>query len=202
MRFGLAVAAIGLVATPAVAVWPGAAPATMAAATTATNDAATGTDIVRMPVDPSGTAFADCTTRPGEALCGAGRAADILFVDLADPGRPTSTRSFSLLAAEDGAMLTAYDAAGRTIGSVRGAGDGERVTLVGAITRIAVRPAAAIRPAPMDTATAMSHVPEPATWAMLMIGFGMIAAGVRRWMRRSQARFDERIRRIAAGEAV
>jgi len=196
MRFGLAVAAIGLVATPAVAVWPGAAPAT--------NDAATGADIVRMPVDPSGTAFADCTTRPSEALCGAGRVADILFVDLADPGRPISTRSFSLLAAEDGAMLTAYDAAGRTIGSVRRAGDGERVTLVGTIARIAVRPAAAaaIRPLPMDTATAMSHVPEPATWAMLMIGFGMIAAGVRRWMRRSQARFDERIRRIAAGEAV
>ena len=195
MRFGLAVAAIGLVATPAVAMWPGAAPVT------ATSDSGTGADIVRMPVDPSGTAFADCTTRPGEALCGAGRAADILFVDLADPGRPISTRSFSLLAAENGAMLTAYDAAGRTIGSVRGAGDGERVTLVGAITRIAVRPAAAaIRSAPVETA--MSHVPEPATWAMLMIGFGMIAAGVRRWMRRSQARFDERIRRIAAGEAI
>ncbi|GAA3717288.1 hypothetical protein GCM10022268_27090 [Sphingomonas cynarae] len=198
MRFGLAVAAIGLVTTPAAAVWPGAVFGTAAA----TSMTATGADIVRMPVDRSGTAFADCTTRPGEALCGAGRAADILFVDLADPGRPTSTRSFSLLAAEDGAMLTAYDAAGHTIGSVRGAGDGERVTLVGAITRIAVRPAAAIRSAPVDTAMAMSHVPEPATWAMLMIGFGMIAAGVRRWMRRSQARFDERIRRIAAGEAI
>lgn len=197
MRFGLAVAAIGLVATPAMATWPGAVPVT------ATSDAGAGADIVRIPVDPSGTAFADCTTRWREALCGAGRAADILFVDLADPGRPTSTRSFSLLAVEDGAMLTAYDAAGRTIGSVRGAGDGERVTLVGAITRIAVRPAAAaIRSAPVDTATAMSHVPEPATWAMLMIGFGMTAAGVRRWMRRSQARFDERIRRIAAGEAI
>jgi hypothetical protein len=30
----------------------------------------------------------------------------------------------------------------------------------------------------------------------------MIAAGVRHWMRRSQARFDDHIRRIAAGEAL
>jgi hypothetical protein len=193
MRVGLAVAAIGLVATPGVA------------ARLDNNAGVSGasTAIVRMPVDPSGVAFADCTTRPGESLCGAGRAANILFVDVADPHRPIATRSFSLLAAEDGAMMTAYDAAGRTIGSVRGGGDGERVTLVGAITRIAVRPAA--RPASIDSATgsaAMSHVPEPATWAMLMIGFAMIAAGVRHWMRRSQARFDEHIRRIAAGEAM
>lgn len=196
MRFGLAVAAVGLVAMP-VAAWPGEAPVVGSLRDI-------GNAVVRLPVDPSGIAFADCATRPAEAPCGAGRAADILFVGLSDPQRPISTRSFSMLAAEDGAMLTAYDAAGRTIGSVRGAGDGERVTLVGAIARIAVRPAAPLAPiGPADVAmSAMSHVPEPATWAMLMIGFGMIAAGVRHWMRRSQARFDERIRRIAAGEAM
>jgi len=194
MRLGLAMTGIVLVATPAAAVR-----SDHAADTTA--------DTVWMPVDRSGVAFADCATRPGDALCGAGRAADILFVDIADPHRPIATRSFSLLAAEDGAMLTAYDAAGRTIGSVRGGGDGERVTLVGAIARIAVRPAAAIRPVPAGMAAgsgaaAMSHVPEPATWTMLMIGFAMIAAGVRHWMRRSQARFDDHVRRIAAGEAL
>ncbi len=196
MRLGLAVAATGLVVTPAVAVRPGQMP--LAAV------ADSGAPLVRMPVDPAGIAFADCATRPGAVLCGAGRGADILFVDVADPRRPISTASFSLLAAADGAMLTAYDAAGRTIGSVRGAGEGERVTLVGPIARIAVRPAvaAAIGPAPVGVAAAMSHVPEPATWAMLMIGFAMIAAGVRHWMRRSQARFDEHIRRIAAGEAM
>ncbi len=198
MRVGLAVAAIGLVATPSAAARLDHVPVAIAA----------GAPIVRMPVDPAGIAFADCATQPGEALCGAGRAADILFVDVADPHRPIATRSFSLLAAGDGALMTAYDAAGHTIGSVRGNGDGERVTLVGAIARIAVRPTAtAVKPARGVTMTergavAMSHVPEPATWAMLMIGFAMIAAGVRHWLRRSQARFDEHIRRIAAGETI
>ncbi len=195
MRFGWVVAAIGLAASPAMAA-------------RLSDGVATGA-VVRMPVDPAGLAFADCATRPDTAVCGGGGAADVRFVDMADPRRAVSPTSFSLLAMEEGAELTAYDAAGRAIGSARGSGDGERVTLVGPIARIAVRPAAApakaagrIAAIRGDAAAAMSHVPEPATWAMLMIGFAMIAAGVRYCIRRSDARFDDHVRRIAAGEVM
>lgn len=197
MRFGWAVVAIGLAASPAMAAQ-------------LSDSVSAGAAVVRMPVDPAGFAFADCATQPDTAVCGTGGAADVRFVDMADPRRAVSPTSFSLLAMEEGAELTAYDAAGRAIGSARGSGDGERVTLIGPIARIAVRPAAApvtkaangIAAIRGDAAAAMSHVPEPATWAMLMLGFAMIAAGVRYCLRRSEARFDDHVRRIAAGELI
>lgn len=43
-------------------------------------------------------------------------------------------------------------------------------------------------------------VPEPASWALMIAGFGAVGYGMRRAVRRSDARFDLRIRRIAAGE--
>lgn len=43
------------------------------------------------------------------------------------------------------------------------------------------------------------HLPEPATWAMLLIGFAMIGGAIRIAIRRSQARFEARVRRIAEG---
>ncbi len=46
----------------------------------------------------------------------------------------------------------------------------------------------------------IAHLPEPATWAMLIIGFGAIGALVRRRFRLSEERFNERIRRITSGE--
>lgn len=44
-------------------------------------------------------------------------------------------------------------------------------------------------------------LPEPATWVMLLLGFGAIGAFVRRKFRKSEERFNQRIRSIEAGEA-
>jgi hypothetical protein len=46
----------------------------------------------------------------------------------------------------------------------------------------------------------IAQLPEPATWAMLIVGFGAIGALVRRRFRLSEERFNERIRRITSGE--
>jgi hypothetical protein len=48
--------------------------------------------------------------------------------------------------------------------------------------------------------TPSARLPEPATWAMLVLGFGGIGWMARRHQRRSEAAFTERLRRIAAGE--
>ncbi|SFP45603.1 PEPxxWA-CTERM sorting domain-containing protein [Sphingomonas rubra] len=45
----------------------------------------------------------------------------------------------------------------------------------------------------------LAAVPEPATWAMMLLGFGMIGFGMRYGMRRSNTRFDLKVQRIAAG---
>lgn len=45
-------------------------------------------------------------------------------------------------------------------------------------------------------------VPEPASWAMMILGMGAIGYMLRRKVRVSEARFDAKIKRIAAGEAV
>lgn len=50
-----------------------------------------------------------------------------------------------------------------------------------------------------EVATGMGAVPEPATWAMMLLGFGMIGFGMRYGVRRSHAKFDMRVKRIAAG---
>lgn len=42
-------------------------------------------------------------------------------------------------------------------------------------------------------------VPEPVSWAMMIVGMGMVGFAVRRAVRRSEAVFDEKIKRIAAG---
>ncbi|MBB4154621.1 hypothetical protein GGQ80_002537 [Sphingomonas jinjuensis] len=56
-------------------------------------------------------------------------------------------------------------------------------------------------PATGDTApTTMSRLPEPATWVMMVLGFGAAGYGLRRRLRASERRFTERMRRIAAGE--
>jgi len=54
---------------------------------------------------------------------------------------------------------------------------------------------------PIDLAPGMmAHVPEPATWMLLIMGFAMIGAGLRRRILRSEAAFTERMRRIASGD--
>nr|WP_235532851.1 PEPxxWA-CTERM sorting domain-containing protein [Sphingomonas sp. Leaf412] len=47
---------------------------------------------------------------------------------------------------------------------------------------------------------AAGHLPEPATWALMILGFGGIAGAMRHRLRKSDAEFTERVRRIADGE--
>lgn len=49
------------------------------------------------------------------------------------------------------------------------------------------------------SATSLGAVPEPATWAMMLLGFGMIGFGMRYGVRRSTVQFDAKIKRITAG---
>lgn len=52
------------------------------------------------------------------------------------------------------------------------------------------------------TRKSTAMLPEPATWIMMLLGFGAIG-GLLRWrFRRSEARFTEKIRRIEAGETL
>lgn len=45
----------------------------------------------------------------------------------------------------------------------------------------------------------VGSVPEPATWAMMILGFGLIGFGMRNGIRRSNVKFDAKIKRIVAG---
>lgn len=45
-------------------------------------------------------------------------------------------------------------------------------------------------------------VPEPASWAVMLLGFGAIGAVLRRRVRRSQEEFDAEIRRVTEGAAA
>ena len=47
---------------------------------------------------------------------------------------------------------------------------------------------------------ATGAVPEPATWAMMLLGFGLIGGALRRGMKQSDVRFNQRIRLIEKGE--
>lgn len=44
-----------------------------------------------------------------------------------------------------------------------------------------------------------SAAPEASTWAMMILGFGIVGVAIRRAHRRSEEKFDAKIRRIAAG---
>lgn len=48
-------------------------------------------------------------------------------------------------------------------------------------------------------ATATPAVPEPATWLMMLAGFGAVGFAMRSGMRRSNRKFDEKIKRITVG---
>lgn len=45
----------------------------------------------------------------------------------------------------------------------------------------------------------VTSVPETATWAMMIVGFGLAGFAMRRAVARSNAKFDAKIKRIAAG---
>ncbi|WP_254602782.1 PEPxxWA-CTERM sorting domain-containing protein [Sphingomonas bacterium] len=46
----------------------------------------------------------------------------------------------------------------------------------------------------------LTAVPEPATWGMMILGFGLAGVALRRQARRSDARFDSKIKRMTAGQ--
>ena len=54
---------------------------------------------------------------------------------------------------------------------------------------------------PLDRVlTVAGRLPEPATWALMILGFGGIGGAMRRRMRRSEADFTARIKRIVDGD--
>lgn len=142
--------------------------------------------------------------------CGARAAAggvDLWIVDPADPSRRAATTAFSMLVDPDArAMVTAYDASGRLLGvadRIDAGAAGERLTLsgIGDIARIRISGHGPIAYEDLRIADPErgGHLPEPATWALLMAGFAMTAGVVRRRIRVSEARFTEKMRRIAEG---
>jgi hypothetical protein len=60
------------------------------------------------------------------------------------------------------------------------------------------------KPAPSDpldrVLTAAGRLPEPATWALMILGFGGVAGAMRHRVRKSERDFNDRIRRITDGE--
>jgi hypothetical protein len=59
-------------------------------------------------------------------------------------------------------------------------------------------------PAPADPfdrmLTAAGRLPEPATWGLMILGFGGVAGAMRHRVRKSERDFNDRIRRITEGE--
>ena len=84
--------------------------------------------------------------------------------------------------------LVVHDAA-----SDRALLDGELSTAAADGQTVATRPV-------IVTRKAATRLPEPATWTVLVLGFGLIGYLARYRQRRSEAAFSERMRRIAAGE--
>ena len=52
---------------------------------------------------------------------------------------------------------------------------------------------------PGPAPTPAGAAPEPSTWVLMILGFGAVGFAMRRAVRRSEAKFDARIKRIAAG---
>lgn len=66
---------------------------------------------------------------------------------------------------------------------------------------VAPPPPAAVPSDPLDRVlTVAGRLPEPATWGLMILGFGGIAGAMRRRLRKSDADFTARIRRIADGD--
>lgn len=60
---------------------------------------------------------------------------------------------------------------------------------------------AVAEPGPLDRVLrAAGRLPEPASWALMILGFGGIAGAMRHRIRKSDDEFNKRIRRITDGE--
>ena len=131
----------------------------------------------------SGSSFAGCgDTTPN---------IDFLFVDPTNSTVASFTTAFSLLVTDgSGTILTAYDALGNILGiATTTSGFNERIGIsgVGDIARVNVTtPADATAYDDLQFADVASvgAVPEPGTWAMILLGFGAVGFSMRRSARR------------------
>lgn len=109
------------------------------------------------------------------------------------------------LAATAPATWPARDAASSTHGVAVEYAPAERIGLdeetVAYVQGVAPPPP---KPAPADPfdrmLTAAGRLPEPATWGLMILGFGGVAGAMRHRVRKSERDFNARIRRITDGE--
>lgn len=153
------------------------------------------TALIGLAAPVSATAIADAPS--AEAMAGADAAAFTTHVTVVDDGRQAKRSSFAAVA--DGlydivAPLTfTVDPTDGTAAVKGAATDISFVTDGGTV--VVRRPAGAFDAAVSDA----SILPDAATWAMMLVGFVMIGFGMRYGIRRSNAKFDQKVRRIAEG---
>ena len=105
--------------------------------------------------------------------------------------------------------LTAYDTVPLTwTGAAGGDASGSRILsaagasnkwLVGAAFLPTIDRDDGFKIASISVTESVSAVPEPATWAMMLVGFGAVGVTMRRRVRRSEQDFTAKMRRIASG---
>jgi hypothetical protein len=116
---------------------------------------------------------------------------DFLFVDPTNSAVASFTTAFSLLVTDgSGTVLTAYDALGNVLGiATATSGFNERIGIsgVGDIARVNVTTPAdptAYDDLQFADVASVGAVPEPGTWAMMLLGFGTVGFAMRRSARR------------------
>ncbi len=119
-------------------------------------------------------------------------------VTVVDDGRQAKRTSFAAVA--DGlydivAPLTFTVDSTDGTATVKDAATNISFVTDGGVVVVKRRPAGAFDAAVSDA----SILPDAATWAMMLVGFVMIGFGMRYGIRRSNAKFDRKVQRIAAG---
>lgn len=154
------------------------------------------TALIGLAAPASATAIADAPS--AEAMAGADAAAFTTHVTVVDDGRQAKPSSFTAVADslyDIVAPLTFTVDPTDGTAAVKGVATDISFVTDGGTVVVKRRPAGAFDAAVSDA----SILPDAATWAMMLVGFVMIGFGMRYGIRRSNAKFDQKVRRIAEG---